>query len=280
MSEYGLTPKHSFGQNFLADQNLTAKIAALAQPQAGDRVLELGAGLGALTNQLLRAGARVTAVERDRDLLPVLGEVFAQALAQDTLRLLEADAKSLDWVAAMRGSSHAESAPWVLTGNLPYQITGPLIEKAVGSARHIKRAVFLVQKEVADRLAAQPGSKSYGLLSVFTQAQFVCRRAFVIRPSAFVPKPRVDSAVIVLDPLATPVCEETGDFRTLVKSAFAARRKTLRNAWKSVLPAEQLRKMADECSISLDARGETLSVQKFAHAAQVLSSLRATEESA
>jgi 16S rRNA (adenine1518-N6/adenine1519-N6)-dimethyltransferase len=159
---------------------------------------------------------------------------------------------------------------WVIAGNLPYQITGPLLQKAVFVAPLIERAVFLVQKEVCDRLVASPGTKEYGALSVFCQAQFITRRALTIGPGAFVPRPRVDSAVVVLESRTDPVCEETATFRAVVKHAFSARRKTLRNAWRGLLPAQELGMMAQRCDIDLSARGETLSVHDFARAARVL----------
>ncbi len=271
-----LSPKNSFGQNFLADPNLTAKIAALSVPEPGVVVLELGAGLGALTTQLLARGARVVAVERDRDLVPVLSEIFASEREQGRLRVLEADAKTLDWVEAARALGSGEGAQvaptkWIVAGNLPYQLTGPLIEKSVQLARHLERAVFLVQKEVALRLTASPGTKDYGALSVFTQAQFRVQRAFTIGPGAFVPRPRVDSTVVVFEPLAEPVSEETSAFRSVVKAAFSARRKTLRNAWRLLLPKEQLMSLAADCAVDLDARGETLRVEDFARVARSLS---------
>lgn len=286
LSTYGLSPKHSFGQNFLCERHFTEKIAELAAFEPGLSVLELGAGLGALTDALLARECQLTVVERDRDLVPVLGEIFAQATASGQLEILEADAKALDFaeVLAARASSQlasgegSEVPPWVITGNLPYQITGPLLEKTVHLGRRIRRAVYLVQKEVADRLAAGPGTKEYGALSVFVQAQFVVERAFVIKPGAFIPRPRVDSAVVVLRPHKVAVSEETPAFKKAVKSAFGARRKTLRNAWRSLLPSAELEQLAARCGISLDQRGETLSVAQFAQFASGLSALQTDEQ--
>lgn len=264
---FGLTPKNSFGQNFLSDANQAARIAALAAPEPGLNVLEIGSGLGALTDELLTREALVTAVERDRDLVPALGEIFAEAIAEGRLRVLEADAKGLDWVATLEERGDTADR-WVLAGNLPYQITGPLLEKTVQMGRQIERAVYLVQKEVAERLAASPGSKTYGALSVFVQAQFSVKRAFVIKPGAFHPAPRIDSAVVVLTRRDEAFTEETSTFRKVVKGAFAARRKTLRNAWKSLLPTDQLASVAASVGIDLDLRGETLSVEQFAQFAE------------
>lgn len=267
---YQLSPKKSFGQNFLADENLTRKIAEEACPLPGTIVLELGAGLGALTQQLLLRGAQVIAVERDRELVPVLQQEFADAIAEGRLHVVEADAKTLDWDDTVARFGGGPASGWVVAGNLPYQITGPLIEKAVHTARSLTRAVFLVQKEVAERLVAQPRSKEYGVLTIFTQAQFRVRKAFSIGRGAFVPVPRVDSAVVVFEPHPEPLAEETPEFRKVVKGAFSARRKTLRNAWRGILPPDDLAQLAACCAVDLDLRGEALSVPDFARVARSL----------
>ncbi len=262
---YGLTPKNSFGQNFLSDANQAGKIAELAAPEPGLNILEIGSGLGALTDELLARGAYVTAVERDRDLVPALGDIFQEQIASNRLKVLEADAKSLDWAQTFADNAErCQGGGWVLAGNLPYQITGPLLEKTVQLGRQVERAVYLVQKEVAERLAASPSTKTYGALTVFVQAQFTVKRAFVIKPGAFHPAPRIDSAVVVLTRRDKALTEEHSAFRKIVKGAFAARRKTLRNAWKALLPAEQLAELASRAGIELDKRGETLSVEQFA----------------
>lgn len=282
LSEFGLSPKHSFGQNFLSDPNLTAKLAALAAPDAGTCVLEIGAGLGALTDALLERGCWVTAVERDRDLVPALGRIFETQVASGHLVILEGDAKTLDWnsaLEAVRARAGQTAQRPVVSGNLPYQITGPLLRKTVELGGRIARAVYLVQKEVADRLVATENSKEYGALTVFVRAQFQVERALVIKAGAFVPKPRVDSAVVVLTPSEGPACPETPAFREVVKAAFSARRKTLRNAWKGVLPSEILSEAAESCGIDLNVRGETLSVREFSAFAERVSFLREQQSS-
>lgn len=268
LSEAGLQAKKSFGQNFLTDPNICAKIAALACPDRGT-VVEIGAGLGALTAPLLERADRVIAIERDRDLVPCLRERFADPLAAGRLEVCEADAKSFDYADRFQTAIQ----PRVLTGNLPYQITGPLLERAVSVADEIERAVFMVQLEVAERVAAQPGNKVYGGLSVFVQAAFEARRAFVVKRTAFHPQPNVDSAVIELVARRPAVAEETPLFRALVKAAFAARRKTLRNAWRGVAE-EHLVEAAQAATIDLDRRGETLDVREFARMEKALLRLR------
>ena len=258
----GLRPKKHFGQNFLADEQLAQKIADLVP--AGASVVELGAGLGALTRPLLTRAGRLVAVERDRDLVPALGELFATEIASGQLRVEEADAKSI------RVSDLLKDAPrpFVLAGNLPYQISGPLLEAAVHMAGDVERVIFLLQLEVVDRLIAKPNSDHYGALSVFVQAAFQVERALVIRRGAFYPQPEVDSAVVLLKPHAQGIPETTA-FRALVRAAFQQRRKKLRNAWENVCGAdrETIAARAERARIDLDARGETLAVADFARMA-------------
>jgi 16S rRNA (adenine1518-N6/adenine1519-N6)-dimethyltransferase len=263
--EHGLLPKRHFGQNFLADARLAARIAELAMPATGGSVLEIGAGLGALTSPLLERSRRVIAIERDRDLVPVLRQLFSGALEDGRLELVEADAKTADWI----GLLAAHPTPHVLAGNLPYQITGPLLERTVALARLVERAVFLVQLEVAERMAAAPGTSNYGALSVFVQAAFSPQRAMIVRRGAFYPQPGVDSAVVVLTPRALPLAVETDVFRSLVAAAFGKRRKTLRNAWHGVLGLDPaaVSQAAARAGIDLTWRGERLGAQDFARMA-------------
>ena len=230
-------------------------------------MLEIGAGLGALTRPLLARAKRVVAIERDRDLLPILAELFA---GREHLQLLEADAVQVDW----RAHLEQGPAPRVVAGNLPYQITGRLIEKTVGMADLIDRAVFMVQREVAERLAAAPGRSEYGALSVFTQAAFEVERAFKLPAGAFAPAPRVESAVVVLKPLSPPRAVEDEAFREVVKRAFNQRRKTLRNAWKALMPKRELEAAAAQAAVDLSARAETLAVEAFANMARMLRAQR------
>jgi 16S rRNA (adenine1518-N6/adenine1519-N6)-dimethyltransferase len=261
----GLRPKYSFGQNFLHDQNIAARIAELATTPEGGTVVEIGAGLGALTRPLLARAARVVAIERDRDLVPALAEDLATDVDAGRLLILEADAKTAD-VPALFGEG---PAPRVLTGNLPYQLSGFLVERAVEFAPLLDRAVFMLQLEVVARLAAEPSGPDYGALTVFVQAAFAVKKALVVKRGAFFPQPNVDSAVVVLTPLAPRITEETPAFRAVVKAAFSQRRKTLRNAWRTLpLDRDGLARAATRAGIDLDARGETLDVTAFARMAE------------
>jgi 16S rRNA (adenine1518-N6/adenine1519-N6)-dimethyltransferase len=257
----GGRPKKALGQNFLRDARLAAAIAELAAP-AGGTVLEIGPGLGALTGPLLARGARVVAVERDAELARLLADSFAAEIASGALTLREADATEIDWAEALAGAE----GPLALAGNLPYSVTGGLLRRATAAAGLVDRAAFMVQREVADRMAAAPGTKTYGALTVFVQAAFAVERAFVARPGAFWPAPAVDSAVVRLTPLRPPRARETPAFSQAVARAFGQRRKTLRNAWRGLYGwgDDELAEACRAAGISLDARGETLPVEAFA----------------
>ena len=264
LRQHGLRAKKHFGQNFLAQADLATRIATLATEPIGGTVVEIGAGLGALTAPLLERARRVVAIERDRDLIPALQACFATSVAAGNLILLEEDAKQVDYARWLAGPS-----PRCIAGNLPYQITGPLLERVTHLRNHVARAVFLVQLEVAHRLVALPATPEYGALSVFIQSQYAVRRAFVVRRGAFYPQPKVDSAVVVLDPLTTPVSIETPTFRAVVRDAFSQRRKTLRNSWRNLLglPSATIEQAADRAAISLEVRGEVLAPADFARMA-------------
>jgi 16S rRNA (adenine1518-N6/adenine1519-N6)-dimethyltransferase len=270
LREAGLRPKKSFGQNFLVAEGIARSIAAACvhDDELGSaRVLEIGAGTGALTRLLAERARSVVAVERDRDLVPLL----QRDLASDRVRIVEADAQSVD-LAELLGPPEKGSTR-VLCGNLPYSITGSLLRLAVEHADAVDRVVFMVQDEVASRLVAQPGSKDWGALTVFVRAAFESKRLLRAPPGAFHPPPDVTSAVVELRPLHPPRAVETERFRALVRGAFGARRKTLRNAWGRVAPATLLAEAAARANVALDARGETLDVDAFARMASALDDL-------
>lgn len=266
----GLAPKRSFGQNFLVAPQVVEAIAKACVPDkemGRARVLELGAGLGVLTQTLAARAGSIVAVERDRDLVPILREQLEGV--GERARIVEGDAQTVDVHGALGDVD--PSAPRVLCGNLPYQITGSLLERAVVHADDVDRVVFMVQLEVAERLVAEPGTKAYGALTVFVRAAFRTRKLFNVSPGSFHPAPEVTSAVVSLEPERPRRARETDIFRALVKGAFEARRKTLRNAWRRVAPPEELARAAEQAGISLDARGETLDVDRYAAMADALS---------
>lgn len=261
-----LRPKKALGQNFLVAEPIARAIAEACVP-AGEvgraRVVEIGAGTGALTRWLVERARTVSAIERDADLVPLLREQLGGvATATAGVSIVEGDAREVDLVGLL-GASDPDS-PRVLCGNLPYSITGELLRRAVECAPNLERAVFMVQSEVAARLGAAPGGKEWGALTVFMHAAFGVHRVLRAPPGAFHPAPEVSSAVVELIPLRPPRAAETPMFRTLVRRAFEARRKTLRNAWSGIAESPAaLEAAARRAGVSLTARGETLDVEAF-----------------
>ena len=253
LKKYGLRPKRSFGQNFLVAAPIVERIAEMVAPEPGLRVIEIGAGLGTLTSALLGRGARVVAIERDRDLMPVLRAELRDAIESGALEVLEEDAAQVDLAALFAGQ------PGVLAGNLPYQITGRLIEQATHARAAMSRAVFMVQREVAERLSASPDGDAWGQASVFVQAAFDVALALHVSAGCFHPRPEVESAIVVLTPRVSPRAEETKAFRAVVHAAFGARRKTLKNA----LAGLGSRETFAPAGIDLGRRGETLTVEEL-----------------
>lgn len=208
-------PRRRFGQHFLSDPRILARIADAVGATRDDTVLEIGPGPGGLTAALLERAGRVIAIEKDRDLA-------ARLRAQlPTLDLVEGDALDIDW--------HTLAGPGVIiAGNIPYNITSPLLDKALAPPRP-RRVVFLVQKEVADRVSAPPGSDAYGALSVGIQAVATGERLFTVPAGAFTPRPKVDSAVLRLTPRDAPLVPDDllSSFRRVVVGLFGFRRKQL-----------------------------------------------------
>jgi len=271
LERYGLRAKKSWGQNFLGDEGILDDIARLAAPREGDPVVELGAGLGHLTARLVARGARVVAVERDRDMAAVLrGELGGRIV------LLEADAARLEYgkvAAAITASTPtpASTPPpaskIAVVGNLPYHLTSPILFSLLDQVEHVSRAVFLVQREVAERLAARPGTADWGILSVLLQREAEVSIERIVPPGAFLPPPKVDSAVVCA--IFRPPLEQVRDparFRRLVKAGFAQRRKTLKNALGAARVAEPGALHAALAAAGVDPgrRGETLTVAEWA----------------
>ncbi len=254
----GLKPKQSWGQNFLGDDDVLDRIADEAMLVPGDVCLELGAGLGHLTRHLLATGARVVAVERDRDLVAAL-----EALGLEGLTVVAANAAALDFAKA------AGADQLVVVGNLPYHLTSPILFEVLDQADHVRRALFTLQKEVVDRISAPPGGRDYGLLTVLLGLRFHVERCFEVPAGRFYPPPKVDSAVLRLSRRSTPRAQVTSEarFRQVVKAAFAQRRKTVLNSLKSdrrLAPADELAQALAAAGIEPTRRAETLSVEDFA----------------
>lgn len=253
---HGLSPKRAFSQNFLVQPGAIAQIADAAAG-LGRTVVELGPGLGALTHALLARGCEVIAVELDRDMVRVLDLELGK---HPGLRIVEGDAAEFDFAEVAKASG----AKLVVTGNLPYQATGAILRHVVDHREYLHGAVLMVQREVRDRLVAKPGTRDYGALTVFTHAGFEVDTVCRLRPGSFHPPPKVESAVVRLVPSDARLAEETSSFRSIVRAAFQMRRKTLRNALRSLGDDARVVAAAAEASIDLSRRGETLSVTEFA----------------
>jgi 16S rRNA (adenine1518-N6/adenine1519-N6)-dimethyltransferase len=254
------------GQHFLADRNLLRKIVAALDPQPGDVVIEIGPGEGSLTGILAPLVQRVVAIEKDRGLASDCGMRNAEC-GIENVEIVVGDALHVDWHTSVSHSAlHIPHSAFKVVGNIPYYITSPLIAKALTPPLPAC-VVFLVQREVADRLAAPPGSKQYGALSVGVQA--VCRveKLFVVKAGAFRPAPRVDSAVVRFTPRADPVITpaEAAAFRTFVTACFSRRRKQLRNAVMAATgrPAAEVSALLKALELPPTARPETLAPEVF-----------------
>jgi 16S rRNA (adenine1518-N6/adenine1519-N6)-dimethyltransferase len=265
LERYGLAAKKSWGQNFLVDRGVQARIVAAAALTGDDVALEIGSGLGALTGHLVAAAGRVIAVERDPDMVRVLRGEFG---ARPNLEIAAMDALELDFAAA------ATARPLVVVGNLPYQITTPLLFAITGAAARgqvIARAVLMVQREFAERVVAPEGSKTYGRLSVMVQQQAAVEILFHVSPGSFHPRPSVTSTVFRLVPRAQPLAPVRDEalFAAVVRAAFATRRKMLRRA---LAPAfgEAAGPALARAGIDGTRRAEELAVADFARLADAL----------
>jgi len=249
----GHRARRRFSQNFLHDAHYIERIVAAIDPRPGERIVEIGPGLGALTEPLVEGAGAVTAVEIDRDLAARLrGRFGPQRLA-----LVEGDALALDWPAL----AAAEPRPLRIVGNLPYHISTPLLFALLPVAGRVRDQHFMLQKEVVDRMVAEPGGRQYGRLSVALQFRYRVTRLFIVPAGAFSPPPQVSSAVVRLVP--RPVDElpevDAGALARVVAAAFGQRRKTLRNALAGMLDESSIL----ACDVDPGARAETLPVAAF-----------------
>ena len=248
--------KRRLGQHFLSDPKLLSRIADALEAGPGDTVLEIGPGRGGLTAPLTERAGRVIAIEKDRDLVPNLRSRFPN------IEVIEGDALEVDWHRLARSAD----CHFLVTGNIPYNITSPLLDKALLPPPP-SRIVFLVQKEVAERVAAEPGTDAYGALTIGIQAVARVERLFTVPAGAFKPAPRVDSAVLRLTPLTTPLVSdaERESFRSLVVGLFGFRRKQLLRGLRGLTgwTAERLTQLLSSLELAAAARPEVLSPPEF-----------------
>jgi 16S rRNA (adenine1518-N6/adenine1519-N6)-dimethyltransferase len=250
-------PRKRFGQNFLVDQHIIAQIVAEIYPQKSDRIIEIGPGLGALTRPLLQALDHLHVIEIDRDIVSQLNQLFAQ----EELTIHAADALKFDFSAL--GSKLR------IVGNLPYNISTPLLFHLSQFAEHILDMHFMLQKEVVDRMVGSPATADYGRLSVMLQYRFDMEYVFSVPAESFRPVPKVESAIVRMTPRdsSARIVKNEALFSQIVTAAFSQRRKTLRNTLQQHLTA------ADFSALGIDSglRAENLSVEEFAAIANFLS---------
>jgi 16S rRNA (adenine1518-N6/adenine1519-N6)-dimethyltransferase len=255
-------PRKRFGQHFLHDRNVIDRIISAIRPQPGQIMIEIGPGLGALTLPLLERIGELHVIELDRDLAK---KIAGQCKNTGTLHLHNTDALEFDFCGISRQRIR-------VTGNLPYNISTPLVFHLLDQLDCISDMVFMLQEEVVDRMSAGPGTRIYGRLSVMVQARCRVEKLFHVRPGAFNPPPKVESAIVKLTPHEKPVANihNHAAFAMIVRDAFNQRRKTLRNALGNYLDAGQIE------SLGIDAglRPEQLAVEQFAALANLYQDLQ------
>lgn len=250
--------RRRFSQNFLHDPGIIARIVAAIDPRPGQHIVEIGPGLGAITEHLIARAGRITAVEIDRDLAARLRDRYDPA----QLELIEADALTVRW----QDIAPAGASALRVAGNLPYHISTPLLFALLPIADRVRDQHFMLQKEVVDRMAAPPGGKDYGRLSVMLQFRYRIERLFLVPPGAFRPAPAVQSAIVRMQPIAVAdlPAVDAATFAQVVTAGFTQRRKTLRNALARILPEAAI----ESAQVDPGARAETLDVPAFVRLAQ------------
>lgn len=253
LARHGLAPRRARGQNFVVDPNTVRRIARIAGVGPGDHVVEIGAGLGALTLALAETGARVTAIEVDDGLVRALREVLAE---RPGVELLHADATTLDW--ARVAPAHARA---VLVANLPYNVATPLVADLLDGAPGVARMLVMVQREVGERLVAGPGDEAYGAVSVKVAYWATARLAGDVPRDVFLPVPRVDSVLVEIARRDRPPVDADRDrLMALVRAGFAHRRKMLRRALAGLADAAAF----DASGVAPTARAEELGLDDWA----------------
>ncbi len=275
LRQYGLHPRKNFGQNFLTDEVVLERIVAAAGVETGDLVLEVGPGLGTVTQALAERAGKVVAVEIDRDLVAALSVILSPC---SNVTVVEGDILAVDLAALLQEADPEGRWQRKMVGNLPYYITTPIIFRLIESNLGFRVLVVMVQKEVAERITAAPGGKEYGALSVAVQYRAVPEVVTVVPRTAFMPSPQVDSAVLRLTVRERPPVEvnDEATFFRVVRAAFGHRRKTISNALVHSdlgLAKEEVQRRLEQAGIEPQRRGETLSLVEFAGLANLLSPL-------
>lgn len=271
--KYGIQAKKSLGQNFIIDTNILNNIVKAGSVDKDTIVIEVGPGIGALTEQIAKVAKHVYAFEIDQRLLPVLDDTLSP---YDNVTVLNEDILEVD-LSAFFEEQTINQERVVVMANLPYYITTPIIINFLESSVNVDQMIFMIQKEVAERIAAEPSTKAYGSLSIAVQYYAEAETLFIVPKTVFRPQPNVESAIIRLNLLHEPAAEVTNEkyFFTLTRSSFAQRRKTLWNNLKIAYgkepeTQEKLKVALDEAGIDSKRRGETLTIQEFADLANAM----------
>ncbi|MGM7637432.1 16S rRNA (adenine(1518)-N(6)/adenine(1519)-N(6))-dimethyltransferase RsmA [Bacillus sp. Hm123] len=267
LQKYGFSFKKSLGQNFLIDPNILHRITATAELTKETGAIEIGPGIGALTEHLARTSGKVVAFEIDQRLLPILADTLSP---YDNVKVVHEDVLKAD-VARIVQEEFTDVKDLMVVANLPYYVTTPIIMKLLEENIPLKGIVVMLQKEVADRISARPGTKSYGSLSIAIQYYMEAETAFIVPKTVFMPQPNVDSAVIKLIKREKPAVEVDDEkfFFTVTRASFAQRRKTILNNLTNQLPQgkahkEQIIEALQQADIEPTRRGESLSLAEFA----------------
>jgi 16S rRNA (adenine1518-N6/adenine1519-N6)-dimethyltransferase len=264
LARHDLRPSRALGQHFLADPNSARRIVRLADVDAGDHVLEIGPGVGSLTLALAEAGALVTALELDRYLVPALEEVVAMDAPDAGVAVVQGDALTVDLDALLSGAG-----AWKLVANLPYNVATPLVARVLEAAPTVSSLLVMVQREVGERLAAPPGNKDYGAISVKVAYFGRARVVGAVPRTVFMPEPNVDSALVRVDRHPAPTVEVPSPdaLFALVKAGFAQRRKMLRRALQPQL-GERTTAVLEQAGVDPRARAEALDLDAWAAVAR------------
>lgn len=273
LKKYGFSFKKSLGQNFLIDTNILKKIVSFANLTEGSGAIEIGPGIGALTEQLARTSKKVVAFEIDQRLLPILNDTLSP---YPHVKVIHNDVLEAD-VAEVISEEFNELDDIMVVANLPYYVTTPIIMKLLEEHLPIRGIVCMLQKEVADRISAKPGTKDYGSLSIAVQYYTEAETVMIVPKTVFVPQPNVDSAVIRLTKREQPAVTVTDEtfFFQVTRASFAQRRKTLLNNLTSQLPEgkqkkEEILQALSASGIDPSRRGETLSLEEFGRLSEEL----------
>ncbi len=258
-----IKPLKQFGQHFLKDDIIADKIVQAAEIRIHEPIWEIGPGQGVLTERILELTDDLTAFEIDNRLFDLLSNKYGTKV-----NLINRDILAINWHKLLSEKAEASQQRIKLVSNLPYQITSPVLYALEENEKWFSRIIIMIQKEVAERLTAKPGCKAYGVMTLKLKYAFDTRLLFSVPPEAFQPPPKVNSAVVMLQPrLDKPVLKSLDTYRLIINKAFSQRRKTLRNNMRAIFNSEDLLRLERNSGIDFNRRGETIEESEFVHLA-------------